>query len=177
MARLFIAIDFPDEIKTALQQCQPLPQPGLRNTRRDQLHLTLHFLGESSVEPVSTALQSVRTDPFSLRIEGVGCFESKDRGSILWAGIGPSYELTSLHQVVSLALAPTGFRAETRPYSPHVTLVRCEPRVSFEVIQTFLAQHAGLSLPPFHVDHFSLYSSILTTTGPRYTRQLSVAME
>ncbi len=168
MARLFVAIDFPDEIKMVLQQCQPLPQAGLRNTRRDQLHLTLHFLGESSVEPIATALQSVPVVPFSLTIAGVGHFENHDGSSILWAGLRPSLELTHLHQSVSAALLPTGFRPETRPYSPHITLSRCGPEVPAGVIQTFLKAHANLSLPPIHVDQLRLYSSVLTPTGPQY---------
>lgn len=168
MARLFVSIDFPDEIKAALQKCQPLPQPGLRNTRRNQLHLTLHFLGESSVEPVATALQSVHVAPFSLTIAGVGQVETTDGGSILWAGLRPSLELTLLHQSISATLLLTGFRPELRPYSPHVTLARCAPGVPIDIIQTFLKAHADLSLPSIHDDQLRLYSSVLTPAGPEY---------
>ncbi len=168
MARLFVAIDFPDKIKTALQQCQPQLQAGLRNTQRDQLHLTLHFLGESSVDAVVAALQSVPVDQFSLTIADVGRFETTDGGSILWAGLRPSGELTQLHQTISAALLPTGFNPETRPYSPHITLSRCAPGVPVDIIQTFLKAHAKLSLPPINVDQLSLYSSVLTPSGPEY---------
>ena len=168
MARLFVAIDLPDKIKTALQQCQPQLQAGLRNTQRDQLHLTLHFLGESSVDAVVAALQSVPVDQFSLTIADVGRFETTDGGSILWAGLRPSVELTQLHQAISAALLPTGFNPETRPYSPHITLSRCAPGVSVDIIQTFLKAHAKLSQPPINVDQLSLYSSVLTPSGPEY---------
>jgi 2'-5' RNA ligase len=168
MARLFVAIDFPDKIKTALQQCQPQLQAGLRNTQRDQLHLTLHFLGESSVDAVVAALHSVPVDQFSLTIADVGRFETTDGGSILWAGLRPSVALTQLHQAISAALLPTGFNPETRPYSPHITLSRCAPGVPVDIIQTFLKAHAKLSLPPINVDQLSLYSSVLTPSGPEY---------
>ena len=168
MARLFVAIDFPDKIKTALQQCQPQLQAGLRNTQRDQLHLTLHFLGESSVDAVVAALQSVPVDQFSLTIADVGRFETTDGGSILSAGLRPSVKLTQLHQTISAALLPTGFNPETRPYSPHITLSRCAPGVSVDIIQAFLKAHAKLLLPPINVDQLSLYSSVLTPSGPEY---------
>lgn len=168
MARLFVAIEFPDEIKLALQQCQPSSLPGIRNTRREQLHLTVHFLGESSIEAVSAALQSVRLSPFLLTIEGVGRFETQNKGSILWAGIRPNPELTALHHSIASALVPTGFRSETRPYTPHITLARCEPEVPAEAINAFLKDHANLSVPAVMITQVSLFSSVLTSAGPVY---------
>ena len=168
MPRLFIAIDLPDEIKSTLQQCQPPSLPGIRNTRREQLHLTLHFLGESSIEPVATALQAVRITPLTLLIEGVGSFTNNERGSILWAGIRPSTELTDLHQSIAAALVPIGFRPETRLYAPHITLARCESRIPAEIVQSFLKAHANLSLPPVTITELRLYSSTLSSAGPSY---------
>jgi RNA 2',3'-cyclic 3'-phosphodiesterase len=168
MARLFIAIEFSDEIKSALQQFQPPSLPGVRNTQREQLHLTLHFLGESCIEAVSAALQSVRLSPFSLTIEGVGRFETQGNGSILWAGVQPNPELTTLHRSIASALHPTGFRPETGPYTPHITLARCEPAVPVEAINTFLKVHANLSVPAVMITQISLYSSVLTSAGPVY---------
>jgi 2'-5' RNA ligase len=174
MPRLFVAIDFPDEIKSALQQCQPPSLPGIRNTRREQLHLTLHFLGESSIAAVSAALQPVRIVPFSLMIEGAGQFETRDHSAILWAGIRPNPELTELHQSIATALAPTGFQAESRPYAPHITLARCAPGVPAEVIHTFLNAHTNLSFPAVPITHISLYSSVLAPAGPEYKLEAQV---
>ena len=78
--RLFVALPLPAETRSALlawtKRCGP--QPGLRWTLEDQLHITLQFLGEvgeDRVDRVSEALDSIRSPAFSVtfeRIEALG---------------------------------------------------------------------------------------------------------
>lgn len=128
MPRLFVALDFPDDVLDALTELQRPEQTGVRWIPRAQMHLTLHFLGETTLEPVKTALTTVVAPALELTLDGVGQFRSADGGTILWAGVRENEALTHLHTSVAAVLAPTRFRPETRPYSPHLTLARCRSK-------------------------------------------------
>jgi 2'-5' RNA ligase len=176
MARLFVAVDFPTEVISALKQCQPIPRPGIRLTGPVHLHLTLHFLGDASAERMSAALQSLRMEPFALTIRGVGTFSGKNGTTILWAGIEENADLLELHRRVAEVLAATGYHPETRPFSPHITMARCGPNVDAGIIRTFLTEHADLRLPEICIDRVILYSSTLTDKGSKYQSEHEVEL-
>lgn len=170
MPRLFVALDLPDQLKQELIRLQPVPQRGVRLTKPEQLHITLHFLGETELEPVTAALATVSSTAFSLRLEGVGRFANRRGPTILWAGIRPSAPLTALHSAIGNALRSTGYLPEDRPYSPHITLARCEPGTPKNIIQEFLERHIQWASPDVSVTEFALYSSRLTPQGSIYQR-------
>ena len=68
MPRLFVAVDLPDRTICELIRIQPRPADGIRLTRREQIHVTLHFLGEADVQQVCTALQEIRLPTFLLTL-------------------------------------------------------------------------------------------------------------
>jgi 2'-5' RNA ligase len=168
MPRLFIALDLPLSIKAELVRIQPPPVAGLRLVPSEQLHLTLHFIGEARIDPVVTALSSVVGSSLTLVIEGAGKFSLSGKPTVLWAGVRANTALSELHAALGNALAAGGFSLETRPYSPHLTLARCGNRVPADVIDEFLARHQALSLPPVPVTGFGLYSSTTVDGAPVY---------
>jgi len=176
MARLFVAVDFPREVISALEQCQPVPRPGVRRTAPEQLHLTLHFLGDASIEHMSAALQTLRMEPFSVTIRGVGTFTGQNRTTILWAGLEENASLRELHGRVADALAVAGYKQEIRPFRPHITVARCGPDVDSRIIRAFLKDHADLWLPEIRVDRVRLYSSVLTSQGSTYQCEQEVEL-
>lgn len=171
MPRLFVAIDLPADITKSLAQILPIGEPGIRCIPAEQLHLTLHFLGDTPLAATVAALKTVVTPAFWLSIQGVGRFGSTHRGDILWAGIHASRELQHLHATMARSLIGTGYRPESRPYTPHLTLARCKPEAPRTVINDFLQHHAELVTPSFPVTEFSLYSSVLNEHGPVYRRE------
>jgi 2'-5' RNA ligase len=74
--RYFIAIALADEARDRLVELQPIGLPGARLLGRDELHLTLHYLGELSpatkVGGVRDALANLKVREFSTTLEGVG---------------------------------------------------------------------------------------------------------
>ena len=134
MPRYFIALPLPDEARDRLVAVQPPAVSGMRILARDELHLTLHFLGKVStheIDAVRAALAAVRMNAFTIRLSGVGmastCFRghSERHAKVLWAGVEPNADLTALHCSIGTVLADAiGFQPEDRPYSPHVTLAR-----------------------------------------------------
>lgn len=165
--RLFAAIALPDEIAASLQLLQA-GVPGARWATRDQLHLTLRFVGETDGSDgiVADALQSVSASSFRLVLRGVGQFGGKNPNT-LWAGVEASEPLMHLQRKIESALQRAGLPAETRKYSPHVTLARLRHTPRGRLME-FLAQNALFASAPFEVPGFVLYSSLLASGGSLY---------
>lgn len=121
--RLFIAIPFPDAIKTALLSAQDQLRQQCKYanfSRPENLHLTLAFLGETNrLQEIKQAMHAVDAAPFSMTIGGFGHF-----GDLYWAGIRRNPALESLALQLQNALRDRDFAIERRPFRPHITLAR-----------------------------------------------------
>lgn len=171
--RLFVAIDFPDDIKDQLSALKA-EIPTARWVGRDQMHLTLFFLGETERLPVAkNALKAIKDAPFDLTISGVGRFPPGDRKPprVLWVGINPQPALTNLQASVTTALTTIGFQGEDRPFSPHLTLARLKTEQQSPETAQFLAAHQTFQTRSIQISAFTLYSSILSPGGARYTHE------
>lgn len=124
--RLFYAL-WPDQaVRDALQKWQSLVlPPGARPHHLDDLHLTLHFLGQVSEERLPRLVEigeALSTPGFDLVLDRLEVFA---RPRVLWAGPQSwPRELDRLHEYLSRELASGGFRVESRSFRPHLTLAR-----------------------------------------------------
>lgn len=159
MPRLFVAIELPESTQQTLTRIQPPPVPGLRLAKPHQMHLTLHFIGDAAVHEIEPVLATVQHKSFQIEIQGVGRFPASGRASVLWAGINSNSSLNELHTAVGEALRATGFEPETRPYCPHITLARCGPMITEQIVDRFLVDNCQFQETLIPVDHFNLYSS------------------
>lgn len=170
--RLFVAIRPSDAIIDAMLDTMQDSGDGIENARwqgKDQLHLTLRFIGEVDTpvaNDIADALANLSTPAFDLTFEGVGHFERKHWPSVLWVGVAASPELDVLQKKIERAVVSAGIEPETRRFSPHVTLARLN-RSSGD-IGSWMAQHGDFACAPMRVDHFTLYESTLTRTGSHY---------
>lgn len=174
MPKIFVALDLPAELTRQLTALQPPPAPGIRLVEPDQMHLTLHFIGEveqTLADRMAAVLQTVAVPAFSVVVEGVGEFPSTDGATTLWAGIRENAGLRQLHSAIGQALEHVGFQPEARPYTPHLTLARCASPVPREVVSGFLTQHQDVSLTRVPITHFSLWSSVWQSGVPVYRRE------
>ncbi len=97
-------------------------------TKEENIHLTLAFLGEVDLSRLATLFRIATEIPpsaarvFDLVIEKIGYRKHK---GILYAGVDhiPD-ELDKLVQALHSALISGGFMLESRPYWPHITLMR-----------------------------------------------------
>jgi 2'-5' RNA ligase len=165
MPRLFIALELPRPVSSALTELLPRPAHGVRRIPAEQMHVTLHFIGQAEIEFIAQLLEQVRMQPFELLVAGVGQFS---RAAVLWAGVKADAALMSLHGEIGKALQAGGVAIETRPYRPHITLARCKPQLPPEMVRDFLAQSGKLVLPAIPVSSFALYSSTPSAAGPVY---------
>ncbi|MCK6549508.1 RNA 2',3'-cyclic phosphodiesterase [Myxococcota bacterium] len=170
MMRLFVAIDVPDAVRDALAALTR-PMKGAKWVPRDQLHLTLKFIGnvdDAKVPDVVAALRSVHAVPAELAVEGVGRFPPAHAAHVLWAGLRAGPELGALASKIEQSLVPLGITADARTFAPHITLARLKDAPKPDV-EAFLAEHAALSSEPFTLDHFTLYRSVLSQHGATHT--------
>ena len=123
--RLFIAIQLNDEMKDALVRIQnAMKRNGVRGnfTRRENLHLTLAFIGEySDVELVREVIDEIEFNDFEIGLDGIGAF-----GNLWWTGIGSAddEELKAVAKMLRHGLADAGIPFDRKKFSPHITLVR-----------------------------------------------------
>lgn len=171
MHRLFVALRPPPAVRTALAATMN----GVLQARwqdDDQLHLTVRYIGEVDgrmAEDVVLALGQVRAPPIEVALSGVGAFDKKGRVDALWAGVAPHDALAALHRKVDHALIRLGLPPEGRAYLPHVTLARISRGAAFgPEIERWQAVHAGLSSPPFTIEHMTLFESHLGGEAARY---------
>ena len=162
--RLFVAVCFSDPFLDALEDCQRnLRRTGVpgnpRWSKRDNLHLTLAFLGErEEADSVIKALDAVRFSPFRIRTG-----EFMKFGDVLTLGIRDGGESRKLAREVRAALDKAGIPYDKKPPVPHITLAR--------KYTAPLPDGASLIAPAAtdRVSSFRLMLSSLTTTGAVYT--------
>jgi RNA 2',3'-cyclic 3'-phosphodiesterase len=176
MRRLFVALSIPDEIAAGLQRLQS-GVPGARWSKREQLHLTLRFIGEvdgRDATAIDDALSLISDPPFPLELHAVGTFGGRDPRE-LWGGVRASDALLHLQRKIETAIQRVGLPAETRKFTPHVTLARLKASPRGRVMD-YLTDHALYASPPFEVREFLLYSSTLTSGGSIYTPEREYAL-
>jgi RNA 2',3'-cyclic 3'-phosphodiesterase len=171
MIRLFVALALPDAVAEDLARLQA-GVPGARWSTRDQLHLTLRFIGEvdgRDAAATDDTLAAIEAPRFELALKGAGEFGGKNPHA-LWAGVRDPEPVKFLSRKIETALQRIGLPAEERKFVPHVTLARLRASPRGRVMD-FLTDHALYASQPFEVNGFILYSSVLTSDGSIYTAE------
>ena len=172
MPRLFIAIDLSDAAKESIS----LIQNGLRSARwiaRENLHLTLRFIGEVSdveTDDIHAALYRVRSLPFVLKLGGAGVFSSGSRPRNVWIGVQDRTPIVSLKSDIDRALGSAGFGTDGRKYIPHVTVAKLKGRSP--TLSDFMPRLGSMPTISVEIEQFTLFSSFLTRGGPVYTPEM-----
>ncbi len=160
MLRLFVALDFPEEIRRRLAGLGG-GVPGARWTEVENLHLTLRFIGEvpgDQAAGIDAALAEVTAPAFDLVLDGVGVFGSGRHARVLWAGVERGEGLAHLQAKVESALVRCGLPAEERRFTPHVTLARLRDAPK-DRVGRFIEERGLFRAGPVRMDHFTLYRS------------------
>lgn len=152
----------------------------------NSIHLTLKFLGDIDVNMTGkiTAVmeEAVRgVHPLHLEISGLGVFPNPRRVQVVWVGLtGELERLGQLQKRIEAGLTPLGFAAESRSFTPHLTLARVRDRAT-----PYERQDLGRLIEGTHfeadcglnVESVNLMKSQLTREGPVHTRLSSVVLK
>jgi 2'-5' RNA ligase len=168
MHRLFVAIRPPEAVRDLLVDAMDEPS-DLSWVAADNLHLTLRFIGEverPDANDIAAALASVRSDPFEIRLAGIGTFDRRSGGA-LWAGVAPKEPVVALAAKVERACVAAGSDPGHRTFHPHITLARWRGHRTRDLERAILA-NGSLASKPFGIAEFTLFESHLSRHGAHY---------
>lgn len=148
-------------------------------------HCTLQFLGETNApdaERYANHLDAVASEPEfrdaaramqaePVRPLAITAFPAASRPRVLILTLtDPEGALAALSQTIGKLLAPLGFRPESRPFKPHITIAYTRNRVPDSVAAGSLAEISeGASLPDrLEFPVLRLVHSTLGPGGARY---------
>lgn len=134
--RLFFALWPEDVLRQRLADCgRPLMEVVQgRPVATENLHITLVFLGDVDVRQraclegvAATIAAGLAGPPFDLRLDQFGHWP---RPRVLWLGARETpVPLSLLVERLAAAARECGLSSDTRPYRPHLTLMRKVARV------------------------------------------------
>jgi RNA 2',3'-cyclic 3'-phosphodiesterase len=190
MPRAFIAIlldpETRDAVTAELERLRPLSR-AVAWVPRDNLHVTLRFLGDQTDERLADALAALDTaaaggEPFTLGLHGLGAFPGLERPRIFWVGIAEgALAARGLQARLESELGACGFPLESRPWHPHLTVGRVfdDRRWRREItpaLRQALAQAGTRPVARLPIRVISLMKSDLGPAGARYTELASRAL-
>ena len=190
--RLFIAVHLTDSLRARIAGIQDSLSPHTSSVRvvdPKNLHLTLHFLGDTEdtlLPQLSAALRrSLAPVPsFVTTVRGGGCFPSPRKPRVFWVGVdGKDGPLGDIHAALSQELTALGFEPDRKKFSPHITIAHARKRAQRSALTDALGDLAaaadselGSSGTPLPVEGISLVESVLGRGGPTYTDIEQVAL-
>ena len=169
MARLFVGIPLPDDIRRRLAGLQT-GVAGARWVAPENLHVTVKFLGdvkESVIEDIRKCVETTASkfSPFVMGLSHIGFYPSSDKPRVIWlSSDGGEDQLLDMFQELENCLEYLGIDRDSRTFSPHLTIGRVK-RHRMIAIPDILPEFEHVS---FKVTGLSLIKSTLTPEGPRY---------
>lgn len=125
--RLFIAINFDDQIKNRLYVItQKLKSVSLQGnfTLRENFHVTVVFIGETNrINIIKQIMDKISAQPFDIVLGKLGKFK-RNSGNIYWIGVEKNEYLSSIYDQLAKELIYAGFNIDKRDFKPHLTLGR-----------------------------------------------------
>jgi len=164
--RCFVALQPDEAARDRLDQLAREQQarfPAARRMRRENMHLTLAFIGALDAElaqQVAARLAAEPFAPFDWTLDAIGAFAG---ARVLWAG-GSNAQLQALAARARRLLDDLNVPFDRKPFVTHVTLLRNVPREAARE-----AAHAIVPPIPWHAGAPVLLESRIDVQGLRYT--------
>jgi 2'-5' RNA ligase len=180
--RLFLAISLAEEVISKLHEIQRLLRKTVgtaqvRWTNREQLHVTMKFLGNVPVEQCPALLSAVNEicapfPPIRMTAGGIGFFPNAGNPRVIWVGVEDSGKLLpKLHEEFEERVA--SFSAEQREnrFQAHVTLARIKQmrREEAEKLAQIARSSKADDLGSWTASHVDLIRSQLSAQGASYS--------
>jgi len=172
--RCFIAIDITDQklLDNLNRIAVMLNIQGVKPVEKENLHITLKFLGEISesiVQDIISQLEHVSYKEFQIRVSGLDAFPNARRPRVIWAGIKEGHiELIQLQAIIENELKALKLKLENEKFHPHITLARVKDNRSIDKVKEILNIYQNEEFGIFLAKDFVLKQSILTPSGPIY---------
>jgi len=178
MERLFLAIDFPSHIKEEIfdfyRKYLEQDIKGIRWVKKQNIHITLKFFGDTSQEKKSVLIRSVsevcnKFLPFDMCIEKAGVFPNNKNPGIIWLGVRDAGgNIFKIQKLIENNLFSQGFDREEKKFIPHLTIARINYKNNniMNLVREFLL--ASLKTSDFVIEGLVLFKSLLYKEGVIY---------
>ena len=177
--RAFIAIELSEEIRSSLAQIEShLKYSGadVKWVDKDNIHLTLKFLGEiteEKCEKIKSILDDIgkSVKPFEISIKDIGAFPKIDYPHVIWVGLDKGVnESKELAEKIDDALSKIGFQKETRAFTAHLTIGRVKSPKNKDALKEKVGTCKIPTVNAQNISSVILFQSKLTPKGSIYTK-------
>lgn len=177
MKRLFIGIPMVSEVaanQAAIwKNDRPLNTNRINWSRYENWHITLFFLGNTSVDRIAVLRklidESFRTvSGFCAGLKGVGVFPDQRDPKVLWLGLEGLESLMPAYEQLGQLLRDHGFEYDRKPLKPHLTIARVKHLEHRSSLESVLSEFQDFDFGSVAVDRLVLYESVSTSHGPVY---------
>ena len=180
MARCFISIDLPKEIRDELSNIQKQifsDDTKLLNVKPENIHITLKFFGElneKEIEKVRNVMSKSKFKKFRAKLDSIGVFPDEKFIRIVWAGINPPEKIDEIHDVLDMELHKVGFSLD-KEFENHATLARVK---EIKDKKSFVEKLKKIKIKPleFDINEIHLKESMLTPQGPIYSDIMKIKL-
>ncbi len=177
--RLFVAVEFPKEIKQAIANIQKtcsLTGADVKWVEPENIHLTLKFLGSFISGKISAANEEILKqfsgqNKIETELSGLGCFPSLSKVRIIWIGLeDKDNKLASIADKLDGIFTQFGVEKEDRRFQPHITLGRVRSNKNLlALIEKINEANKNFNRINFTVNNITLFESKLSSSGPTYS--------
>jgi 2'-5' RNA ligase len=188
LIRTFIALELEDSIKDKIKAIQDTIKSSnaIKGSwvSKDNLHLTLKFLGDTKLKYVEGIKQSIKDClkdqiPIKCLLNRIGCFPNEKSARVIWAGLDDKdNQIANLAKRLENSLFEFGFKKEKRDFKNHITI--CRPRQIPNPNQlSLLIEEINKNIKPleFTISKITFFESQLTPQGSIYTPLSSISLK
>ncbi|UCD05082.1 MAG: RNA 2',3'-cyclic phosphodiesterase [candidate division WOR-3 bacterium] len=174
--RTFLAVEVPQKERRIISDfvlSSAKHELPIKWVKFENMHITLKFLGEidekkkAEITPVIKDI-CMRHSPFTVKMEGLGCFPNPRSPRVIWIGVTQGgEELCTIADALEKELARFGFNEEKR-FHPHLTIGRIKKHCRVDNILD-----KPIRTDQFEVTSIVLFKSTLKPEGPIYDQLLN----
>ncbi len=174
--RLFVAIYPPPEvIAKLLGSLESHDLPEHRTVPAEQVHMTLHFIGDVPTKQLDATIESVQRatagiSAFDLTVQRLITLGQRGQARLVAAETDRPPELLEIHRRLVTRLACSVRHNPSDRFRPHLTLCR------FKKPTKGIALDSPLDAEPFRVRQVVLMKSTLRSDGAQHHEIMSCAL-
>ncbi len=160
--RLFVAVDIPDEILDRVcDAAKSLADPNIKIIPRENIHITLAFLGEMEQKDAEEILAGLKFEPGDIVLKGAGVFPNPEFVKIAWVGVDGREMKRNADRLIKSFKIEEGREARL-----HLTIARVYGKT--EKTKMFVEKYGATDFGTFRPDAICLHESVLKKPNPEY---------
>ena len=176
--RLFIAIELPEDIKDEIVEIEEELRTfwSAKWVERDNIHLTLKFLGEiedGRIEEVKRIVSETSQMNYrlSLNLENIGGFPNLKKPRIIWIGVREvEKRVVNIMENLEEKFIKFGIEPERKKKTPHITIGRIKGYLGkYSEKESKVIDGLIYKSRIFRVESISVIKSVLTPKGAIHT--------